>query len=686
MPLSFAGAPFPPDPARLSTANTFTADQTIIGNISATNTVLSSATIVDTLSISSVQIRTRPTANVFIGDSTTGNNSTTGNHNFVVGLTSGNQLTSGNNNTFIGSCAGRVATTSTNNVFLGNCAGNQITSGSSNVFIGLRSGENITTGTDNIFIGRYSGFGTGSSGCRNVFLGTCAGKGVSTGAYNVAIGHLAGNGSGADNIFIGRCAGTTASGSGLLGNVIIGGGSGSGTIGACNVVLGFGVGTTTLGTGNVNIGHAATLNFGGNCNVIIGTSQGAGTGTCNIIIGRGSRITTSSAVQGNLLLGIDSTSSGSNMLSLSTLNLSIRSSITDPSGVFGGRRNVFIGDTTTGNVATSGNDNFAFGQEAGRSLTFGNNNLFLGRASGSLNTTGNSNNFFGLSAGCTNTIGSNNTIIGNTANVATSSLSGVIAIGTGAIATESHQIVLSTQNVLFRSTGNTLEIGSPSFANSLTVYGNISATQTLNLSGASLITPVRRGVIEYDGTTFYATPNTSFGRAAIPTTLYTSGIGTAGTAATTNFALFPSTQDTITLPVGTYLVRLGVRIAVAGSTVSATALLNLRGAGTAIGSFSWRGTSSILDSGASANISVAATALGTAFAVTVASAGNPRQYNIIGEGILKVTTQGTIIPAYQYSATLTGGTTTLVDDNYLIIQSLDTQSAVAFGPAGAGWA
>ena len=35
MPLSFAGAPFPPDPARLSTANTFTNNQTVIGNISA---------------------------------------------------------------------------------------------------------------------------------------------------------------------------------------------------------------------------------------------------------------------------------------------------------------------------------------------------------------------------------------------------------------------------------------------------------------------------------------------------------------------------------------------------------------------------------------------------------------------------------------------------------------------------
>lgn len=217
-----------------------------------------------------------------------------------------------------------------------------------------------------------------------------------------------------------------------------------------------------------------------------------------------------------------------------------------------------------------------------------------------------------------------------------------------------------------------------------TASGTTTKPPIVVTSGTNL-TAAAAGAIEYDGTTFYATPNTSFGRAAIPTTLYTSGAGTAGITLNTDYPIFPAANDTITLPIGTYLVRMGVRVAVTGSTVSSVLNLNLRGAGNAVGSFSWRGTGSILDAGAASSFAVAATALGTVITVTAASAANPRQYIIIGEGILKVTTGGTIIPSYQYAATLTSGTTALVADNYMILQSLDVQSAAAFGPAGAGW-
>ena len=64
---------------------------------------------------------------------------------------------------------------------------------------------------------------------------------------------------------------------------------------------------------------------------------------------------------------------------------------------------------------------------------------------------------------------------------------------------------------------------------------------------------------------------------------------------------------------------------------------------------------------------------------------NTRQYIALGEGILKVTTGGTIIPSYQYGATLTSGTTTLVADNYMIIQSLDSKGVQPAGPQGSGW-
>lgn len=216
------------------------------------------------------------------------------------------------------------------------------------------------------------------------------------------------------------------------------------------------------------------------------------------------------------------------------------------------------------------------------------------------------------------------------------------------------------------------------------VYGDLFVDGAVDLGTSILSTPVV-GELEFDATTFFATPSTNFGRGTIPVANYTTGAGTAGITGSTNFAIFPAANDTITLPIGTYFVKMRVRVAVTGSTTSGTMAINLRGAGTAVGSFSWGGTSAILDAGASNSFIVAATALGTNVVVTAASAANPRQYIALGEGILKVTTAGTIIPAYQFSATLTGGTTTLVADNYMTIETLDTQSAAAAGPSGSGW-
>jgi hypothetical protein len=221
--------------------------------------------------------------------------------------------------------------------------------------------------------------------------------------------------------------------------------------------------------------------------------------------------------------------------------------------------------------------------------------------------------------------------------------------------------------------------------NGTKVFGDFFVNGAIGFtSSITLISPVT-GEIEYDGTSYYATGTSTYGRGTIPLTLYTSGTGTSGINGGTNFPMFPAANDTITLPVGTYLVYVRFRASISGSTSTSTMQLNIRGGGTAVGSFSWGGTGAILDSGAASSFIVAATALGTAFSVTASSTGNPRQYIILGQGILKVTTSGTIIPSYSFTNTITGGTTTLVADNYMTIQTIDTQSAAAFGPSGSGW-
>lgn len=369
-----------------------------VTNFLSTNNVL-----VNTLSVSSVQIRTRPTANVFIGNSTTGRDAATGNHNFVFGSRAGNALTTGSSNNFLGYSAGRNNTSGRSNNFLGGFAGFYNTTGSFNNFFGLYSGAFNTTGSCNNFLGYYAGF-SNTTGRNNNFLGNCAGRCNTTGNNNNFLGINAGfrNTTGGSNNFFGYSAGRCN------------------TTGSCNNFIGYSAGfyNTTGNSNNFFGGGAGLSNTTGGLNNFLGNNAG--------------RYNTT------------------------------------------GCYNNFLG-----NNAGRGASYYDFSSYTTKGCARGFNNNFFGQSAGFNIDSGRHNNFFGTNAGCTNTIGWNNTIIGNGADVATNSLSGVIVLGTNAIATESHQVVLSTANVLFRSTGNTFEIGSPSLIDNLTVFGTISSTGTV---------------------------------------------------------------------------------------------------------------------------------------------------------------------------------------------------------------
>lgn len=219
------------------------------------------------------------------------------------------------------------------------------------------------------------------------------------------------------------------------------------------------------------------------------------------------------------------------------------------------------------------------------------------------------------------------------------------------------------------------------FSGDLVVSGNIAAQNVVIKSTTLLATPIA-GALEYDGTTVYGTPSTSYGRAAIPLTIYTSG---SGTSSATSGALFPAAGDTITLAVGTYHITVRANVSVTGSTIPANCNLWIRGAGTAVGTLNWMGSSTISDGSFANLISIPATALTGAISVTSNTATNPRNYVFLGEGMLKITTSGTIIPTYVFAQTLTSGTTVLPAENYMIIRTIDTQSAASAGPSGSGW-
>lgn len=247
----------------------------------------------------------------------------------------------------------------------------------------------------------------------------------------------------------------------------------------------------------------------------------------------------------------------------------------------------------------------------------------------------------------------------------------------------SSQWTTSGTNIYYAS-GN-VGVGTNAPTSLLHVGAGTTTVPPIKLNSGTLLTTPVAGTIEYDGTTLYATPNTTFGRATIPTMIYTSGIGVAGITLNTNYDIFPTPNNQITLPVGTYLLYLAVRVVVSGSTVSSPLQLNIADGGNAQGTFFWRGFGGTSEGTATATYRSPTSALGTTFTATAASAANPRTYTCSGQGILRITTQGSIIPSYRFSATLTSGTATLFDDNYMIIQSLDTQNAAAFGPVGAGF-
>lgn len=247
----------------------------------------------------------------------------------------------------------------------------------------------------------------------------------------------------------------------------------------------------------------------------------------------------------------------------------------------------------------------------------------------------------------------------------------------------------TTERMRIDSTGR-VGIGT----NSPTALLNLAAgTATANTgplkftSGTNLGTP-EAGAVEYDGTIMTATSNTNFGRGAIPLLIYTTGTGTALTTngEATLQALLPAANDTITLSIGTYFLDM-YYIVTRGptSTTSATARLNILGTGGAAGNFSGIAVSSPTNGGTISSFSFDAVNINVSNVVTAASASAAGVYVITLRGLLKITTGGTIRPQYNLSANINAAGTVSKVFTFNLTQ-MDSQSAAASGPAGAGWA
>lgn len=218
-----------------------------------------------------------------------------------------------------------------------------------------------------------------------------------------------------------------------------------------------------------------------------------------------------------------------------------------------------------------------------------------------------------------------------------------------------------------------------------------AGTAPLEIAAGTNLTAPEAGAVEYDGTTFFATPNTNFGRGSIPTTIYTSGAGTILTllSEATNQLLFPAANDTITLPIGTYSMRLiFATTRPAGSSTSAQLRVRLGGAGTAVGTFRGTaiGSSAVSPSGGTpSQFLLNGVTLTADNNVSAASTTAGHTYVSLVTGILRITTAGTFIPQYSLSANLVGasGANASSAANQMILQSLTTSDSAA---ATGGWA
>ena len=446
-------------------------------------------------------------------------------------------LIGGSNNFFVGSGAGYSNTTGYYNNFLGFGAGAFNTTGSSNNFLGISAGCSNTTGSNNTIIGNTSDTATGNlSGV--IVLGTGA---TATESYQLVLSTA--------NVSIKSSLSTLNIGSPTVPNnlTVFGTISASSYLGISISGINVPSALLTGGTYNAGIFSTAASLIGGSNNFFVGSCAGAcntigssnnflgysagysnTTGYSNNFLGSGAGYSNTTGYSNNFVgygAGYSNTTGGSNSFLGSGAG---RSNAT-------GNSNNFLG-SCAGYSNTTGYSNNFFGSCAGYSNTTGSSNNFLGSGAGACNTTGDSNNFFGSSAGACNTIGysnnflgygaglfntvgssnnflgycagrcntvgssnnflgycagninvsgSNNTIIGTRADTATSNLSGVIVLGTGATATESYQLVLSTANVSIQSTASTLNIGSPTVPNNLTVFGKISSNSVVYANGGN---------------------------------------------------------------------------------------------------------------------------------------------------------------------------------------------------------
>jgi len=418
--------------AQLAAANTFTGNQTVNGNVSASGYQIG-GTLFDYGSSSN--------QNAFLGFA--GNSTTTGSGNIAAGYQALAGNTTGSLNTASGYQALYNNNTGNGNVANGGVALLYNTSGSDNTAIGSAALPYNTTGSYNTAAGFKPGApvdGTRLTGSGNTFLGAQANP--STGGLSNATAIGANSEVGESNAMVlgctygvNGCTSWVAVGIGTptpafsldvngwinaAGYNLGGTGFAAGSYPARNASLGF-AGNTGYGTDNTAVGYQALYSNQVSQNTAVGSGalRSNAYGVGNTAVGYQTLNSSVGAYHG----GIENTAVGYQALY----------SNNDTSGTSANA----AANTAVGYFAllynTTGANNAASGAWALWDNTTGSNNTAVGGAALEFATTGSGNTALGSATGLpadfSNMTGSNNTFVGASATPGAGSLSNATAIG-----------------------------------------------------------------------------------------------------------------------------------------------------------------------------------------------------------------------------------------------------------------
>ena len=471
--------------AQLASANTFTGNQTVNGNLSATGLVTGSSFQIGS---NLFDYGSYANQNAFLGFA--GNSTMTGTQNTAAGVLALSSNTTGGVNTAIGY-----------NALLSNTAGN------SNVAVGWAANLGTTTGTGNVAVGASS-LPFNTIGSSNTAIGEAAGQtpgGVSlTGARNTALGAdtLFGTGTLSNATAVGANAEVTESNAMVLGSGVMVG------IGTTAPAFSLDVHGTGNFTGAVAFGSPITFASG---------QTFPGTGTITGVTA-GTDLT-GGGTSGTITLNLNTAATNALYAQLATANtftgnqtvngtLSATGTVTGSSYQIGsnlfafgnyGNGNAFLGyagntGTGSGNVGVGplalASNNGGINNAATGALALNNNadgccNTGNGYSALLKNTNGSGNTALGYQSGETNDssniTGFNNTIVGANAGIATGTLSNATAIGAYAEASASNALVLGSINGVNTATSSvSVGIGTTAPASTLDVRDNGSGGSTFS--------------------------------------------------------------------------------------------------------------------------------------------------------------------------------------------------------------